>query len=145
VGSSAHLATQLDVEMLSTLGITIAASSTPDSSLQVWNGPDFAKEVPRLLVRYLRKGQVGRLTGGSDRPQWVTLTPYAPDDLISWLALPAPLDPPSHCLLLDAAQLDPRPILGPRWVRLGGGIEFLLPGGFPPQAVVPLGWEIEIR
>jgi hypothetical protein len=35
-------------------------------------------------------------------------------------------------------------VWGPRWVRFGGGIEYYLPRGFPPEAVA-LSWEVEVR
>jgi hypothetical protein len=34
-------------------------------------------------------------------------------------------------------------ILGPRWIALGKGIEYLLPDGFPKEAVA-LGWELQL-
>jgi hypothetical protein len=44
-------------------------------------------------------------------------------------------------MLLNPAEVDE--IQGPRWVRAGSGIEYVLPNGFPSSAVL-LGWPIQI-
>jgi hypothetical protein len=44
-------------------------------------------------------------------------------------------------MLIDPAAVDL--IQGPRWVRGGDGIEYLLPHGFPSRAL-PLAWELEV-
>jgi len=38
-------------------------------------------------------------------------------------------------MLLDPSKIDE--IKGPRWVRFGNGIEYLLPKGFLSEALVP--------
>ena len=131
--------------MFALRSMKIAPAPTPDHLLDVRDAADFAKEVPRLLLRYLRGHQVGTLSGGTNRGQYVTVTPYSGSEAISWLALPNPLDPPSHVLLLDPAHMSGYPLAGPRWVRLGSGIEFILLHGFPQEAVVPPGWEVEVK
>jgi hypothetical protein len=131
--------------MLDGLGVNIAPASELDTSLPRQTGLEFAAFIARLLIRYLRNHQVGLLTSGSSRPQWVTLTPYSGPETISWLALPVPRDAPTHALLLNPARMGSYPIDGPRWVRLGGGVEFLLPMGFPSAAISPPGWELELR
>ena len=95
----------------------------------------------RLLLRYLTPAQVGSFTNGSDREHYVTPTPYAPDEAIRWLALPGVTVPREHALVLDPASIDV--ILGPRKVRWGGGIEYILPDGFP-KAALHFAWEVVV-
>jgi hypothetical protein len=129
--------------MLSTRGVTIAPSSTPDTSLLKKTGRQVAGELGhRYLLRYLLPHQIGRYTAGSAAPHWVTPTAYAPEETISWLALPAPRAPRPYVMLLKPEEIDE--IRGPRWVRLGGGIEYYLPNGFPGTALA-FPWEIEVR
>jgi hypothetical protein len=44
-------------------------------------------------------------------------------------------------MLIDPAAV--AEVQGPHWVRGGDGIEYVLPKGFPSNAVL-LGWEIEV-
>jgi hypothetical protein len=95
----------------------------------------------RYLLRYLLPHQVGQYAAGSGDQHWVTPTPYAPEETVSWLALPAPRDPRTYVMVLHPAQIPV--ICGPRWVRFGGGIEYYLPNGFPPAALA-FSWELEV-
>lgn len=105
----------------------------------------------RYLLRYLLRSQLGTLTSGTSDTQFVTPTPYAPEETISWLTLPPASGSREWVLLLDPNQLTN--VYGPRWVRLGGGVEYILASGFSAEAVVdaatvPKGsarWEIEVR
>lgn len=142
MSSASRLATTLDIEMLLSNGTSIAAPSV-STAMPERPGVDVALEIcGRFLIRYIRPHQLGTLLGGTDNSQWVTPTPYPPEDAVRWLALPDPRDPPRHALLLDAARI--RAICGPRYVRLGGGLEYLLPQGFPRDAIVDPAWEIEV-
>ncbi len=102
-------------------------------------GVDVAAELGgRLVVRYLVDSQVDEFTHGSnDRGHWVTTTAISPEDVIFWLALYAPRDRRRHALLLDPAKIEI--IRGPAWIRLGPGLEYYLPNGFPEDAVVDVG------
>jgi len=149
MGSSSWLATALDHEMLEVARrVEIAPRVTPDSDLGTdtrWNktGRAVAKELGgRYLLRYLLPHQVGSYPAGSDDRQCVTPTPYAPRETVSWLALPAPRKTRPYVMLLDPSEITRR-VWGPRWIRLGKGIEYILPDGFPRDAVV-LGWELEV-
>lgn len=129
--------------MIQTRGI-IHPANVADDALPDRPGGEVADELGgRFLLRYLRTHQVGLLTGGTGSMQYVTPTPYAPEETVAWLALPAPRDPPSHVLFIDPALVDV--VRGPRWVRLGGGVEYLLPFGFGRRALAAPGWEAEIR
>ena len=96
--------------------------------------------------------QVGTLLNGTTNRQFVTPTPYSPEETVSWLALPSPSQPRPYVLLLDPAQL--QDVYGPRWVHMGGGIEYILNTGFPPNAIArispdpsnpPAIWELEVK
>lgn len=142
MGTSSRLATQLDHEMLSAHSVAIAPSSTPDRGLAMKTGGQVARELcGRYLLRYLLPHQVGRYTGGSTASHWVTPTAYAPEETISWLALPAPRDPRPYVMLLKPEEI--ADIWGPRWVRFGGGIEYYLPSGFPTAALA-FRWELGV-
>lgn len=143
MGTSSRLATQLDREMLEGAhGVAIAPSSVPIDRLRK-SGRQVADELGgRHLLRYMLPHQVGHYTAGSSDPHWVTPTPYAPEETLSWLALPAPRDPRPYVMLLKPGEI--AEVWGPRWVRFGGGIEYYLPRGFPPEAVA-FSWELEVR
>jgi hypothetical protein len=136
--TSAWLATILDQEQIEATG-AIAPRSQDVETMPDRAGADIADELGgRLLVRYLTDSQVGLYTSGStDRDHWVTPTPVGPEDAASWLALLAPHHPRTHALLLDPRHIDL--IRGPAWIRLGQGIEYHLPGGFPADAVFDVG------
>jgi len=146
LGTSSWLVTLLDQEMLEAIrGVTIYHRLTPDAQLPQKNGQQVTDELGgRYLLRYLLPHQVGLFTTGSTHRQYVTPTAYAPGETIYWLALPAPRQPRTYVLVLDPRKMPNTEILGPRWVRLGTGIEYILPGGFPSGAVVG-GWEIRVR
>jgi hypothetical protein len=83
--------------MLLAGGATIHPSTMTDHDLPERPGAEVSDELGgRYLLRYMRAAQVGTLTGGSTLPQWVTPTPYSPDEAISWLMLPDPLVPRTH-------------------------------------------------
>ena len=141
MGSSSWLATLLDQEMLEMVRrVPIAPRTTPDNALPMKTGIVVAAELgDRYLLRYLLPDQVSKVTewnrNGSSDPHWVTPTAYAPGETVSWSALPAPAQPRQYVMLLDPKKVA-RDILGPRWIRMGKGIEYLLPNGFDAAAVV---------
>jgi hypothetical protein len=144
LGSSSWLATALDQELLEVVrGIPIAPRTTPINSPPLQKtGRQVSDELGgRYLLRYLLPHQIGSHTTGSDRPHWVTPTPYAPEETVSWLALPAPAQPRTFVMLLDPSKIPD--IWGPRWVKLGKGIEYYLPRGFPGSALV-FAWELRV-
>jgi len=138
---ASHLATILDQEMLERIA-PIAPRDTRDAALPLRRGLDVADELGgRLLVRYMLARQLGQFGGGSTVRHWVTPTPISPSVVCSFLALPAPNEPRPFAMLIDPAAV--AEIQGPRWVRGGAGIEYLLPIGFPASAL-PLGWELNV-
>ena len=143
-GTAGWLATVLDQEMLEIAKrVHIATRATPDALLPRKTGREVAEELGRrYLIRYLLPTQVGKLIDGTPDRQFVTPTPIAPDDTVSYLALPAPKQRRSFVLLLKPWEINE--VLGPRWINLGRTIEYLLPSGFPGSAVA-LGWELQLK
>jgi hypothetical protein len=141
--TAAWLATALDHEQLEvSRGVVIAPRRQEDYALTVRYGPDVAQELGgRYLLRYILPEQVNQFADGSTATHHVTPTPYAPRDTVSYLALPKPVAPRLYVMLLDPARIPY--IQGPRWIRLGKGIEYILPRGFPKDALV-MPWEVEV-
>ncbi len=136
------LATMLDQEMIEYGGGRIEHRLVADAKLPPRSGADVARELgDRYLLRYMLRSQVGEFVGGSRAKHNVTPTPLAPDELASFLALPRPGELRTHVIALRPAAIPE--IRGPRWVRLGKGIEYVLPHGFPKDALV-VEWEIEV-
>lgn len=131
--------TLLDQEQIERDGTAIAVRRQPVEAMPVRLGTEVAEELGhRYLVRYLTDSQVSLFsTGSTDRAHWVTPTPYGVEDVVSWLALFAPRQPRRHALLLDTIEISE--VCGPAWIRLGQGIEYYLPRGFPEAAVVDVG------
>jgi hypothetical protein len=131
----------LDQEMIESRGNAIAPRLVPAAALPIRSGAEVAAELgDRLLVRYMLRNQVRRYSAGSTVEHFVTPTPLAASDLVSVLALPAPQSRRTFGLLLKPWAIPE--IKGPRWVRGGTGIEYILPFGFPPEAV--LRWELKL-
>jgi hypothetical protein len=135
------IATRLDYEMLVAAGATIFPPNTPLAVMPVRTGKQVAAELGgRLLLRYLLRSQYKQFTAANQQLQFVTPTAYAPAETVIWLALPNPT-PRHFALFLDPAQIPS--ICGPRRVRLGGGVEYLLPNGYPASAM-PVGWPVAV-
>jgi hypothetical protein len=148
MGTCSHLATLLDADMIGPHRIYPGNTRVQDLPTVL----DPASELHgRFLLRYVLARHVGELRNGSSDPQWVTPTPYAPEETVSWLALPAPTEPREYVLMLDPSRL--HGLVGPKWVYMGRGIEYILTQGFDAEAIVnlspgspiPARWEIEIR
>ena len=136
------LAVTLDEEMLLNGGVSISPGTTPDHLLPSKTGVQVAAELGgRFLLRYLLATQIGVFHGGSNKLHYVTPTAISPSNTVAVLALPAVSSARDYVMLLDPAKIVT--ILGPRWVRAGQGIEYLLPAGFPQSAMV-LPWEVQI-
>lgn len=135
------LATRLDEEMLLARPAVIYPPYIAVSAMPARSGSEVATELGgRYLLRYLTRAQYRQFTTGADQLSFATPTPYSPTEAVSWLALPAPTRR-SFVLLLDPNQIPE--IRGPRQVRLGGGLEYVLPRGFPAAALV-LPWPIPV-
>ncbi len=141
-----RLALTLDEEMLAAHGVVIADPWVPDKDLPPC--PDLASQLGnRFLVKYVRREDRSRysppFSGITTYPgvHYVTPTAICRDELVAILNLP-PLPAPRYALILDPARLD---AVGPRRVRSGQALEYVLPNGFPSNAVVAPGWPVEVR
>jgi hypothetical protein len=149
IGTCSRIATHLDAESLGQR-TTIAPIGTPLTSLPLVSDLD-RQLAGRFLLRYLTADKVGSLLMGTAVRQFVTPTPYAPGETISWLALPPAPGPRTWVLLLKPTELND--VYGPRWVQYGGGVEYVLESGFSVNAIAdvapgPLGssrWELEVK
>lgn len=147
------ISTFLDSRMieLNPRHLKIAPAGTPLKNLPKLNGPQLQRQLQnRILLKYLRPNQIGKLLIGVNTRQYVTPTPYSPRGAVRWLALPRPNIPPGYVLLLRPREL--RNIWGPRFVLLGGGIEYILEDGFEKKAIFRISpdpgrsqWEISIH
>ena len=136
--SAAWFATQLDFAMLQKALVT----GFDPHHLPERTGAEVAAELQgRALLRYLALD--GMHERGSQREVFVTPTPYAPDDLGAYLALPRADLARTYALWLDPRMIDT--IKGPRWVIGGQGIEYILPHGYPDTAIMPPGWGVKVR
>jgi hypothetical protein len=121
--------------MLAFSGVAIASAGTPDGALVPKLGTVVASELGgRPLLRYLMAHQAGQFLNGSDCPHYVTPTPFSPREVVSYLAVPALHVERAFVMLLDPSKI--KTILGPRQVWLGKGIEYILPNGFPAEAIL---------
>ncbi len=139
-----RLATVLDQEMIEvTRQVRICSRITRDEDLPRKTGQDVALELGcRYLLRYVMSHQVGEFTGGSAVKHWVTPTPVCTGGDGSVAVSPQPRRQPVAC---NAAGPGKDPVdTGPPLGRLGDGIEYILPDGFPREAVVG-GWEMEVQ
>lgn len=134
-----ELAESKCTRLAATLDLDWIASVSPprvrDEELPVLSGEDLAAQLHgRLLLRYLLPEQVGLFLAGSSDKHWVTPTAFSPTEAIEALALFRPRDPRTYVLALEPARIERA--LGPRQVQLGVGIEYVLPDGFPLEAVL---------
>jgi len=87
----------------------------------------------RLLLHYVTEANVGRFRQGRADPCYVTPTALSPEDTVDWLRLPAPNQLRRYVLLLRPNAIEW--IQGPMQVAFSRGIQYILPAGFPKEAV----------
>ncbi|WP_152611135.1 hypothetical protein [Amycolatopsis sp. MJM2582] len=123
----------------------IAHHAVPSENLPRKSGDQVFKEIGnRQLLRYVDIYHVHEPETGRDNlPTWVTPTPLSCDDLDHYLDLPSPDIPRTHVVRIDPRYIDE--IRGPQWVGLGLGIQYLLPRGYPLDAVLAPHWAHEVR
>src|SRR5437879_332725 len=89
----------LDWLMLDQRGVSIAPAGMPIGTLPRKHGVQvFDGLGRRLLLRYLRRRDVGRFTGRGAGPHWLTPTAYSPSEAVSFLALPVADEPREQVL-----------------------------------------------
>ena len=158
MGTASYLATVSDARMIELPRppgapfTKIYRPGTPLVRMPLFQGNTLKTQLGgRYLFRYLRGDQVGKLGNGIRTRQYVSPTPYSPGEAVKWLALPRPNFPPTFAIFLIPDCL--RNIRGPRYVLLGGGIEYILEDGFDKNAIVSVSadpsnqprWEISIH
>ena len=125
----------------------IYPAGTPDKGLPEKSGNEVYLELgSRYLLRYLLPSQISIFLNLSSMPSsfvqkthYVTPTPYSPEETVPWLALPRPNIPRIYVVLLNPSKIPIDVIIrGPRWVRMGGGIEYVLEK-FPIGAMENIG------
>jgi hypothetical protein len=142
--SGSDLAVLLDEEMLRAKSVIVSDAGVPDASLP--KCVDLADQVGgRHLIKYLREGDHRRYAGAPAGSyfggiHYVTPTPLRRRELVRVLNLPTGLPAPRYALLLDPLHLD---AWGPRRIRSGRGIEYLLLNGFSADAISG-SWPIEV-
>jgi hypothetical protein len=149
MGTSSWLATWIDEKYLLDRGATIWPPIDVAGRPPTRTGTEAAAELgPRKLLRYLLPHQVGGFRTGSDLETYATPTPYTPEETLAWLVLPAASAPRPYALILDPALIPT--IQGPLLVAGGRGIQYILPDGFPEEAIVVPGapgvhWEVVVK
>jgi hypothetical protein len=126
--------------MLIQNGATIFPSRTPDSLLP--SCTDLVSQLGRrYLIKYVRKpdryrysvlSKVSHFSG----VHYLTPTALCPDTIEAALRLP-PFKIPQYALILDPSRLS---ACGPREIRGGKAVEYVLPNGYGVDAIVPPGW-----
>lgn len=135
-----RMATNLDIEML---GWNVSGGKTPIESLPKKTGPEVYEEIGhRQLIRFLTPDQNGAFREGSEMRHFTTPTPYPADEVIETLHLPGIHLPRLWALILDPRRIPT--IAGPKFVRWGFAIEYILPDGFPKEALVDTLWEVRV-
>ena len=126
----------LDYEMLAASGTRVLDAlreREDEDNLPRRSGAAVAGElVGRYLLRYVATDNERVLaTRGK---VYLTPTPYSSDEAREWLGVPAPSRSRLWVVILRPAAI---PWLqGPLWVFGGGGIQYILPDGYPREAVV---------
>ncbi len=141
-----QLAITLDEEMLMRNGVHVFPPNTKDDDLP--QAVDIRAQIGgRFLMKYLRSGDRARFSVISkakhfDGLHWVTPTPLCTANVVEALALPTSLPAPSYALILDPDKVV---AYGPRRIRGGRAVEYLLKNGFPLDAIVEPQWPREIK
>jgi hypothetical protein len=138
------VAINLDKEMLGRHGVSIAPGWVANRDLPKCT--DLVAELGgRHLIKYIRSDDLNKFSKLSrvkyfSGEHYLTPTVVCRPELPEVLALP-PYKVPDYALFLDPAKLD---AVGPRHVRGGSGIEYVLLDGFSVDAIVEPGWAVKI-
>jgi hypothetical protein len=122
--------------------VSIAAETTPTANLPIRTGTEVAIELNgRALLRYVDRWSAHE--SGRTIETFACPTPYTPSEVMRFLAPPRPDLLRDYVLFLDPKEIVV--IRGPRWCNLGGGIEYVLPDGYPETAIIGPGWAVEVE
>ncbi len=135
-----QIMTNLDLEMIGPC--KVRACDTADGDLPLRDGAEVSAELHgRKLLHFVLDQNLGAYRHGTRREIFTTPTPYPADDVVAFLALPSAHLLRRHVLILDPMML--HDIRGPRQVRWGHGIEYILARGFGEDAIDSR-WEMEL-
>ena len=129
--------------MLLANGAVVQDENVPDGLLPV--ATNLRAELGgRMLLRYVRADAIAAYTFAAPTATWpgaayVTPTAYCARELPAALHLPPTLAPPTHAVLLRPDNLF---ALGPRRVRFGTGVEYVLPNGFAQADLAWPNWPV---
>lgn len=134
---SVHLAVTLDLEMLWRNGAVLHDALARAEDMPDLTPAQLATQLGgRPLLRYLLAHQAEEARTGRAGVVYATPTPMDPLEVAPANATPAVDRTRPFVLLLDPLLL--AGVRGPRRVRQGFGIEYILTRGFSPDAVVPV-------
>jgi hypothetical protein len=137
------IATLLDQEMLEARAVTPFSRLTPVSAMPTKTGAAVFTELGgRFLLKYLADSDPQRYAAGTTEETFLTPTAVPVHDAATLLALPAPERRRRFVLVIDPRVV--QDLRGPRWIRLGMGLEYVLPVGFGAAALVPPGWPVTV-
>jgi len=141
-----QLAITLDEEMLMRNGVDVFRPDTDIDDLP--EASDLSEQIGgRFLMKYLRSGDHKRYSVISkktyfDGLHYLTPTPLCTANVVEALALPTDLDTPSYALILDPKKIV---AYGPRRVRGGRAVEYIVKDGFALDAIVEPRWPRVIK
>jgi len=136
------IATRLDEEMLLNRSVHIYPPYTPVGTMPPRSGSAVASELGgRYLLRYLLRTQYQHLTAATSQLRFVTHTNPVFAKGGGLVARTADADKTAF-RTISRSKSHSRDT-GPRRVRLGGGLEYVLPKGFPTDALV-LSWPVPV-
>jgi hypothetical protein len=142
MGSSATIASLIDLEMLASRSARVYSFLTEIEDMEPRTGSEVFTELGgRYLLHYTSYSDRGFYLRGLLPRTFATPTAAPAHDLDALLALPGPRAR-THVLFIDPRQgVDVR---GPRLVRLGRGIEYVLMTPAPFAALVPPRWPVPV-
>src|SRR5947207_3309866 len=101
----------------------------------VRSGRVIARELRgRCLLHFTTESRLPDLRHGTNATIFATPTTFTPEEVGTWLQLPGARIPRDVILIIDPERI--RFIQGPMWVATGRGIQYMLPEGFPEEAIV---------
>ena len=137
MGTSGRIATTLDFLFFDRRRVRIGRYLTTATRPAPRSGVNIARQLGgRLLARYITEAEAMSMTGPTGRTteSYATPTAYSPEEAPIWLITPASRSVRPFVILLDPNEIDW--IIGPLQVGPAAGIQYILPNGYPPSAIV---------
>jgi hypothetical protein len=137
MGTSGRIATMLDFMCFDRNRVQIRHYLTSTRRPTPRRGATVAREMRgRFLARYITAAQAVSMTGPTPMNSEVYATPtaYSPEEAPVWLITPGSVGTRPYVVLLDPAVLVW--IIGAMLVGPAAGIQYVLPQGYPAEAIV---------